>query len=99
MKLLTEHHLEFLSLKGACTGSSNFPTMVVVNFVLIRGNTKILTFLSRLITPAFTRIGSNWVNGVKYARSAGRVTRNHEPMSGLSPLKSTQSSCAIMYYM
>ena len=25
VKLLTEHHLEFLSLKGGCTGSSEFP--------------------------------------------------------------------------
>ena len=24
IKLLTEHHLEFLSLKGGCTGSSEF---------------------------------------------------------------------------
>ena len=24
VKLLTEHHLEFLSLKGGCTGSSEF---------------------------------------------------------------------------
>ena len=24
IKLLTEHHLEFLSLKGGCTGSSKF---------------------------------------------------------------------------
>ena len=27
LKLLTEHHLEFLSLKGGCTGSSD-PTLV-----------------------------------------------------------------------
>ena len=27
VKLLTEHHLEFLSLKGGCTGSSG-PTIV-----------------------------------------------------------------------
>ena len=29
-KLLTEHHLEFLSLKGGCTGSSENATLLVI---------------------------------------------------------------------
>ena len=32
VKLLTEHHLEFLSLKGGCTGSSE-STLVKCHFV------------------------------------------------------------------
>ena len=31
VKLLTEHHLEFLSLKGGCTGSSESPLVKMSN--------------------------------------------------------------------
>ena len=30
-KLLTEHHLEFLSLKGGCTGSSESTLVIILN--------------------------------------------------------------------
>ena len=32
VKLLTEHHLEFLSLKGSCTGSSESTFVKMSNF-------------------------------------------------------------------
>ena len=32
VKLLTEHHLEFLSLKGGCTGSSESTLVKMSNF-------------------------------------------------------------------
>ena len=32
VKLLTEHHLEFLSLKGGCTGSSESTLVKMPNF-------------------------------------------------------------------
>ena len=34
VKLLTEHHLEFISLKGGCTGSSEF-TLTCQNTTLL----------------------------------------------------------------
>ena len=47
VKLLTEHHLEFLSLKGGCTGSSestlvkmlivgnHMPPLICLNFAVL----------------------------------------------------------------
>ena len=32
VKLLTEHHYEFLSLKGGCTGSSEFTLVKMPHF-------------------------------------------------------------------
>ena len=37
VKLLTEHHLEFLSLKGGCKGSSEF-TLVKMLVISCRGS-------------------------------------------------------------
>ena len=37
IKLLTEHHLEFLSLKGGCRGSSE-PTLVKLMEMSCRGS-------------------------------------------------------------
>ena len=34
VKLLTDHHLEFLSIKGGCTGSSESTCYIVGNLML-----------------------------------------------------------------
>ena len=46
VKLLTEHHLEFLSLKGGCTGSSE-STLIVGNHMQEKPITRI--FFTELI--------------------------------------------------
>ena len=44
VKLLTEHHLEFLSLKGGCTGSSEYPLVKMPNCWKSHVTAQILTY-------------------------------------------------------
>ena len=48
VKLLTEHHLKFLSLKGGCRGSSK-STLVKLLEISFRGSLLLLIFLVEVI--------------------------------------------------
>ena len=46
VKLLTEHHLEFLSLKGGCRGSSKFTLVKMSNCWKSHGMAKLIYYIS-----------------------------------------------------
>ena len=45
VRLLTEHHLEFLSLKGGCTGSSESTLVKMSNYWKSHAAAQMLSFL------------------------------------------------------
>ena len=71
VKLLTEHHLEFLSLTGACTGSSESPLVKMPHRWKSRVTAHINKTLSRTIIshniPDVTMLlgggGAQWLSG------------------------------------
>ena len=52
IKLLTEHHLEFLSLKGGCTGSSESPIVKIPHcwksHVAAKNNKEMVVYIALL---------------------------------------------------
>ena len=51
VKLLTEHHLEFLSIKGGCTGSSESTHVKIPHCWKSHVTVHIFSFRSGLFTP------------------------------------------------
>ena len=66
IKLLTKHHLEFLSLKGGCTGSSAYPLVKMPLLESVcHGSLMIKTVLTRVhISMALANVDN--VNGVTH---------------------------------
>ena len=58
VKLLTEHHLEFLSLKGGCTGSSESTLVKMPHLLEIICRGSFLVALSFSLFPYFVYVSS-----------------------------------------
>ena len=68
VKLLTEHRLEFVSLKGGCSGSSE---SILVKMQLCRGSIYDILASSRLLRYAgYIHISKNMKNSDKYHKSS-----------------------------
>ena len=60
IKLLTEHHLEFLSLKGGCTGSSE--SILVKNATLLESSCRCSYVLTLLNVKIQISHNCDWVS-------------------------------------
>ena len=54
VKLLTEHHLEFLSLKGGCRGSSESMHVIIPHCWKSHATAQIISFFIILVMMAFS---------------------------------------------
>ena len=75
VKLLTEHHLEFVSLKGGCTGSSEstlvrMPHCVAAQFMIYLLRAEAYDTLGTFISQRKGKIQTSTTNLVFHASSA-----------------------------
>ena len=77
VKPLTEHRLEFVSLKGGCTGSSEMPPCVAAQFMIYWLRADAYDTLSTDISQRKGKIQTSTTNLVFHACSAPFHARVH----------------------